>query len=794
MRVAPLTALVIAVSSLLVPLLIAEPVAVVREGRPVVSAVYLHAEDDAEDQPLRQSVRDFVGVVREMTGAEVPVVAVSAAGEVPAGPAVVVGRLAAELGAEPSETSLWQDQMRTVVADDRVLVAGESNLAASHAVMDLLHEKGVRFLLPETLPGDPGRIVPESAELVYEARDHERHPLVRSRRLWGHNLGLKEPGQKGVNSRWIRRNAGLSPVFVSEVHAWGKLIPKDQQRPELYAIKRYEEDGEPVRGKQFCVTEPDTVRIAAQTLIDRFAADPTLISQSISPVDGGGACICPDCLALDPVDYREPSSGKPAISDRYLYFHNKLAERVAEEFPDRYLAFYVYSDYSRVPLTYDELHPMLLPTFAPIRYPRIHSMFNPISDQNIRLRNEIIHYGQTAEQIGYYGYNFNLAESIVPFSKISIWSQDLPWLVEEQDLIHVSMETHGNWNNAAPHIYLSARYPYSGEDPAAIMDDYFEKLGGAASEPLRAYWEAVDDAFVNADVHSGSVYGIELILTPQVIKQLQGHLDEAMQLAETDRERQVVELFQSGLTQGRLLVKTINHLNAVEFEQAEATRDRLRELGEEMESVGVLSKYPMRYRRAFIDHAVDAGAAIGESGGQIVKVLPRTWQVRMDHYGVGMEEEWYDPARSDAKWQTVETWGAPSMYSQGFGDFKGYQWFRVKTDVPADAAERLRIWFGSNDGTTRLWVNGQPITFNYEVGRRDDVRQVESVDMTKSWRAFDAAVGEHLEPGEMNTFVVRIDHNLNDLNLGGILRPVLLYQPGEGSQGPIEDDYEKPVM
>ena len=157
---------------------------------------------------------------------------------------------------------------------------------------------------------------------------------------------------------------------------------------------------------------------------------------------------------------------------------------------------------------------MIVPVFAPIRYPRMQSMFNPLSEQNIRNRNTMLKYMKLAKQFGYYGYNFNLAETVVPFSKISIYSKELPWLAEK-GLLDATMETIGNWNTNGPHIYLSARYIYSGEEPSKIMDDYYEKLGGAAAPHIRAYWEGVDEAYRTADIHSGSFYGIEQIMTPQ---------------------------------------------------------------------------------------------------------------------------------------------------------------------------------------------------------------------------------------------------------------------------------------
>ena len=770
----------------------AKDVVVARKGEPVASGIYLSPADNGKKQQLPYAAEDLAHCIEKMTGVKVPVVEAADKNGVPDGPAIVLGELAAAFGFAPAAKTFWKDTMRTVVKDGRIYVAAESDCAANSAVMDLLHELGVRWFLPANIPGNPGEVIPEAKAVAWSERDHERHPLIRSRRVWGHNVGTGEPRGPYRPSKWVRRLSGLSAVRVPTSHAWGGLIPEEKRKPEFFAIKRYQ-DGQPVRGGQFCVSNPEVPGLVAETLMQRFRADPDLAAQSISPNDGGGACVCLKCQALDPPGYREPSSGKPAISDRYVYFYNKLAEELAAEFPNRYLAFLVYSDYSRAPVKFTELHPMLVPVFAPIRYPRMHSMFNLHSEQNLRLRHEIEAYAKYARHIGYYGYNYNLAETIVPFSKIDIWTRDLTFLAEK-GLLHAELETLGNWNSNGAHIYLSARYIYSGEDPDDIMQDYFEKLGGAAAGPLRDYWQAVDRAYVEADIHSGSFYGIEHILTPEVLSRLQKHLKKALKAAKTEREKQVVAFFQSGLDQGKLVIEIINRLNAVEFIEADAARDKLNALSKKLQDEHVVSIYPVRYMRWFMDHVVNAAVAIPESGGKIVSVLPRTWHIRLDHYSVGIEEEWFDPRHGNGKWQTAETWGAPSLYSQGFGDFKGHQWLKVEAAVPARDADKLVMWFGSNDGSTRLWVNGEAVPFALEEGKGGQKKVVQTLEYPRGWRAFSVPVGRFLKPGGKNTFVVRIQHPLNDLNLGGILRPVLLYRPGEQELKTLTDTYEKLTM
>ena len=331
---------------------------------------------------------------------------------------------------------------------------------------------------------------------------------------------------------------------------------------------------------------------------------------------------------------------------------------MAGEFPDRFLAFFVYSDYSRAPVKFTKLHPMLFPVFAPIRYSRIHSMFNPLCEQNIRLRNEIELYTQYATNCGYYGYNYNLAETIMPFSKVSIYSEDLPFLAK-QGLAYASLESLGNWNSNGPHIYLSSRYIYSGEAPQAIMEDYYQKLCGSAASEVRDYWEAVDQAYRQADIHSGGFYGIEQVMTPERLGSLQQLLNKAAAAARTQREKAVVALFQSGLDQGLLQVQMINALNSFEFERAKAARDRLFELNAKLEKDRVVSIYPNRYMAWFMDHVVHSAAAVLDSGARIAVKFPSTWLYRADHYDVGLEEEWFDPSHGDSKWLPVKTWRRP---------------------------------------------------------------------------------------------------------------------------------------
>ena len=103
----------------------------------------------------------------------------------------------------------------------------------------------------------------------------------------------------------------------------------------------------------------------------------------------------------------------------------------------------------------------------------------------------------------------------------------------------------------------------------------------------------------------------------------------------------------------------------------------------------------------------------------------------------------------------------------------------------------MMMWFGANDGATNLWVNGKPVTFVTKEQGKDGKETIsQSLEIKKGWRSFAVPVGQHLKPGTKNTFVVRLNHTLADLNLGGFLRPVMLYVPGEKELNEVKDTYK----
>ena len=92
---------------------------------------------------------------------------------------------------------------------------------------------------------------------------------------------------------------------------------------------------------------------------------------------------------------------------------------------------------------------MLCAWIAPIRYSRYHRIGHPLSPSRRQLADLIDGWAASATNIGYRTYNYNLAECCVPFSKISTWTHDIPYL-KKLGCVGINLETLTNWQIYGP--------------------------------------------------------------------------------------------------------------------------------------------------------------------------------------------------------------------------------------------------------------------------------------------------------------------------------------------------------
>lgn len=681
---------------------------------------------------------DLVKVLEQMSGAKVAV-RTAPAGEKPGAdePAIVVGKLALEMGLPPPPVSGSEDGYALLSKGNHLLMAGESAKSARFAVTHYFEGLGCRWLMHCA----PGEVIPERKTISLDGLDVREKPDFAFREVWC------------MQRQWAR-TGGLD---LPNQHDWKHIPPAAYytNHPEYFALR----NGVRKPGNWVCTSNPDVVRLFAQAYIAKARSG--VKADSISPPDGRGFCECDRCRALDVAGYIEPSNGALSMSDRYAWFFNEVAKQVAKEAPGFILNFYAYSDYTLPPKNLKEFSPNLVAWITTIRFCRLHGVENTACESRQRYRSVVEGWARLM-RTACYDYNYNLAEVTVPISKISSIKETIPYL-KKTGCLGINMESMAAWNLYGPHTYLTTRLMWHADaDPEAILADFYEKAVGPAAAPhLKAYWDRIDKACVEAKAHGGSFYGLHAIWTPALVLACQADLDAAAARAGTAGEKERVALFQSGLDSAKYWLEERDAINGCDYVKAAAVLDRWRAHMDLCfaKKYNTMSGYSHGYLEHFIKPVVAGGVAWTTGERSKVAQLPDEWDFRYDPTDEGEKAGWFRKAVAPGGWARVRTYTA-TLNEQGIGEQLTWMWYRTSLAAPEKLPSGpLHLWFGEVDGTpTQVWINGE------KAGEMTACRAPGTVEVTGK-----------LISGKDNIIVVKTGHmGISELMLGGILRPVML--------------------
>ena len=688
----------------------ARNLSVVKDGKAV--ARIWHSPDG------REAAHDLAKHIGMITGAQIKVV--SAGRPSAATPAIVVGSLAFEMGLPDPPKSLSDEGYRILRKGNHLLVAGASENATFFAATHVLRIFGCRWFFDNPI----GTVIPRTKTLRIGNVDIAEKPDFISRRIWGPNWRPRE---------WTRRNR-LGGIPMSCGHAWPRW---------------------------FCTTDPRVQRDYTRRVIEQSRGK---ASVSISPPDGRGYCQCERCKALDDPDYREPSSNTVCVSDRYQEFYNVVARDVKKVNRNVILNHYAYADYSLPPRRVKDAPDNLCVWVAPIRFCRMHSMFNPLCESRGLLRKVIGDWMKVESKMGYREYNYNLAEVTVPFSKISIWREDIPWL-HKKGCLGINLESLALWHIYGINTYLIARLAWDADaDVEAVMDDFYDKFCGAAAPHVKAYWSRIDRAYRETDVHAGCFHAVHAVWTPQLIRACQADLDAAADAAKSELVRKRIAMFRMGLDNAKCFANLRDAYNRCDFVGAKGVYDKWLAHMDAVHAAGIhpVGEYKHGYVPRFFGKAILAGYQRVTGGRRLLLQLPDEWLFRYDPDGKGETMGWHRSRLGGTRgWQKVRTYSA-TLGEQGIDEKLTWMWYRTTFRMPGGAGGRpLHLWLMELDGyETTIYIDGQIVGEFEKVGRKP----VE-VDITGKVR-----------PGRVHTIAIKTNHRkISELALGGILKPIMIY-------------------
>ncbi len=496
-----------------------------RDAKPAAVLVVPDAAAQA-----REAAERIQSVVAEMSGAKLAIITESTsapAGLVP----VYVGatRFAAAHGIRVAD--LKPEEIVLRATDRDVIVLGNEGPAGPRkadvqegtlfAAIELLERLGVRWLWP-----DPsGHVIPKTPNVVLANLEYRHAPKVidRGMRL---QVGMassfpnviakydRTPHQYPLNDWPLFARLGSSRD-IRAGHSNGDWYGRFfKTHPEYFA--RGPDGGFswlhiPDRAK-LCVSNAGVLEqtVADALAVYRAADNPRSTTFSISPNDGHGFCLCPNCRAMDNPAGRKESwnvyNNKThktelvthvSLSDRYCKFWNQVAERLEKEAPGLTLGTIAYSVYRAKPIDVKQLHPSIAVGYVGGGY------------TNARQREQFLHdwteWSGICRQM-FWRPNLMKEGEGFPLVWATRMGADLKFLISTGCIAVDMPNVHHHWGTQGLNYYMLARLMWDDSlEPSAVIDDYCRTGFGAAAPAVRKYiagLEELTDQFAQHEAKS----------------------------------------------------------------------------------------------------------------------------------------------------------------------------------------------------------------------------------------------------------------------------------------------------
>lgn len=760
---------------LLLPLPARADVTLIRDGKPAAVIIVDASPSTPAAKPNRKkspeteeakAAQTLVDWVRKITDATLPVATAPHPGLTP----IYLGKAAVAAGLKLDDiASPSHEGVRIVVTDDRILIAGQSDAATHKAACRFLETLGCRYFMDGSL----GEVFPRTQTLVAKTATLTEKPGLAGRNPKGPSW--PDAGFRAWNG------AGGDPIHHQ--HSWGSYVPPSlfAQHPDWFAMGA---DGVRKPSGWLCTSNPQLREYFANAVI--AAIDRGAVNPSLSPTDGRGYCQCPACKAQDDPHSIEPSTGTVSVTDRYVDFFDDVARRVAAKHPESTLSFICYADYTQPPTRARKLSPNLCAVIAPIRYCRLHEIGHPGCPSREQQRELTDRWAAVASRLGYYNYNYNLADGTLPSFRFMACKTEFPYLASK-GVSFMTIEVLSNWQVYGPQIYLSLRMAYDpAADADAIMEDYWLNFYGPAAGPImKQYWMGIDAATEALPTHAGSFFGLQQAYTPTFIARCEDLLARAADAARGNPAyEQRVALHAQGFQSAVDYRHITDAMAAGHFADAdqtlEAALDRLHALGRQRLAN---AEYATAYLERFLAKSVRAGAAATAAPNKVRSVLPDRWRFAIDADDQGAAKHFAAADFDDSAWPQVATYSA-TLDAQGQDSSDRVLWYRTHFTAAKEHG-RLTLFFSEVDGEPEVYVNGTKMAVSADtVAPKRPARSVKvpatpaTTPATRrlARQPFEVDVADAVHEGD-NTLAVRIDHTrMTDLALGGILRPVALIE------------------
>lgn len=776
----------------------ADTVTLVTDGK-AVGAIYVSSPVDEPltgkrneiiVQPLDQAAQELQAHILRMSGVTLPIHQLDGATKI-TGPAIVLGSEAVRLGAAPTKTVISREAFRVVVKNNLILIGGQSDRGTLLGSYFLLRQLGCDWVMP----GDIGIIAPQKTTIAVPAMDDSQAPDFLMRRLWYRGFRPRVKADYERMAVWLDRQMASEydePANGAAGHYWSALVKRHKDLfdadPTMLALVRKPDGSLERSGPQIETTHPKVIALIAQNIKDTYQKNieaGTWTAQTrqafpIGPADGLGYSLSSESLAIGSGRI-DPIVGEVDRTDEMVLLANTILEDVNKTYPNAMVGFYSYSTHADYPARYKP-NPNVVQIFAPINFSRFHSVLDSISKTQPYYKSVVEQWSKLAKEQGnpliYRGYNWNLAENMLPYSKLEIWGKEIPWY-HQQNFLGFNIEATKSWSILGASDYVLMRLAWdTSSDWRKLLTEYCAKAYGPGGPAIERYLLRLTQTQHDAGQEAGSYHAFHLMYDQKFVAAANADIQEALKLTQDPRDIQRIAMVAHNIKALELYLAYHSATMHFDFPKAKQGYDAMLAHWQTAfdENADTVSSEVPQYLKRFMSKFVEQGLHYSSGEYTMVYPIPDALPTVFDPITVGHSLNYHSPDIVDTDFIKTKTFST-TWDAQGLAGMRdGAVWYRVHFELPANAKGKpVGLFLGGVEDEARVWVNGKTIGTS---GRGFSTPFL-----------FDLTDAIHYDKPNLIAIQVVRNSKANEIGLGGIIRPSFVFtgpQLEQKSPKPLE--------
>ncbi|MDP6596232.1 MAG: DUF4838 domain-containing protein [Candidatus Poribacteria bacterium] len=416
------------------------------------------------------------------------------------------------------------------------MITAKTSIGLSHGIYDLLtNELGVVWGMANPILEE----VPQRRTVAIPEINRTEKPAFGFRVF------------SGCDPDWLRRNridnGSRQLPFYGHGHNLYNLLPPSRygQHAEYYVLvdgRRQVPDKDGHTPIQPCLTNPDVIQIAIETVSRFFNQNPEVSTYSLCPNESSKFCQCSSCLELD--NSMEAYRDRRMNSNSYFYYINTVANELIHSYPDRYVSAYAYWT-TELPSQQIDTLPSNVVIYLTQDSSQYYDPGYEARDYGIlEMWSKVAHHLAVYD---YYGLSW-----FTPRVYPQIVARPLRFL-PTVGVKGFYCESYSYWAHTGAQLYLVTRLLWDiSLDPDELMEEWSTKMFKEVAPQMRAYFDTLEGGWNRKNRPGKWFLGLNRLYLQlsewkrEDREQAREQIDQAYSLAENEITRQRVAYVRKG--------------------------------------------------------------------------------------------------------------------------------------------------------------------------------------------------------------------------------------------------------